>query len=85
MNVRRRAGELSYISVPMPPFTVGHVAAEPGSVASGVLQVDTSAHLTHVGNQYYLSNGAGVGPSLKSDGAPVTDSQLGCRENRTRR
>ena len=39
MNVRRRAGELSYISVPMPPFTVGHVAAEPGSVASGVLPV----------------------------------------------
>ena len=57
----------------------GNAADLTGAVTnpSGTLQVDTSAHLTHVGNQYYLYNGAGVGPSLKSDGTAITDSQLG--------
>ncbi|MEH2544097.1 20S proteasome alpha/beta subunit [Bradyrhizobium sp. AZCC 2262] len=54
-------------------------AANLGAVVtnpSGTLQVDTSAHLTHVGNKYLLANSAGVGPAISSGGVAVTDSQM---------
>jgi len=36
---------------------------------SGTLKIDTTVHLTQVGNSYYLDNSAGSGPSLKLDGS----------------
>ena len=57
----------------------GNAADLTGAVAnpSGTLQVDTSAHLTHVGNKHYLYNAAGVGPLLTSQGVAITDSLMG--------
>jgi len=55
-------------------------AANLGGVATnptGTLQVDTSAHLTHVGNKHFLANSAGVGPAISSAGVAITDTQMG--------
>ncbi len=58
---------------------VGNVADLSGAARnpSGTLHIDTTAHLTQVGNQYFLQNASGKGPSLKNGGSPVTDSTLG--------
>ena len=58
---------------------VGNVADLSGAASnpSGTLHIDTTAHLTQVGNQYFLQNASGKGPSLKNGGSPVTDSTLG--------
>ncbi|WP_334385067.1 heparin lyase I family protein [Bradyrhizobium sp. AZCC 2262] len=57
----------------------GNAANLTGAVTNpaGTLQVDTSAHLTHVGNKHFLANSAGVGPAISSGGVAVTDSQMG--------
>ena len=39
---------------------------------AGTLQIDTSTHLAQVGNDYFLDNVNGSGPTLKYSGAPVT-------------
>ena len=57
----------------------GNAANLTGAVTnpSGTLQVDTSAHLTHVGNKHFLANSAGVGPAISYGGVVVTDGQFG--------
>jgi serralysin len=57
----------------------GNAADLTGAVTnpSGTLQIDTSAHLTHVGNKHYLANSAGLGPALTYGGTVVTDGQFG--------
>ena len=49
----------------------------PASTTSTLIVVDGSTYLTQVGNEYFLENSSGVGPSLKFGGAPVTAGQFG--------
>ena len=57
----------------------GTAANVTGAVTNpaGVLQINTTADITQVGNDYFLSNVSGTGPELKLGGAPVVTGQFG--------
>jgi serralysin len=46
-------------------------------VPTTVIEANGSTHLTEVGNNYYLYDSSGSGPSLKYNGAAVVDGQNG--------
>ncbi len=43
---------------------------------AGILQIDTTTHITQIGNDYFLSNVSGTGPELKVGGVPVTAGEF---------
>src|SRR3984957_10993253 len=56
----------------------GNAANLSGAVTNpaGTLQIDTTTHLTQVGNHYYLDNSAGSGPEQMYLGAPVAAGEF---------
>ena len=57
----------------------GNAANLSGAVTNpaGILQINTTTHITQVGNNYFLYNVNGTGPELKYGGAAVTVGEFG--------